>query len=459
MGKDNDSLRQQIYASMDMKDTHELLAIWESNDHENWSDEAFEAVQAVLQNRGVEIPDRHIMLQHLDRASEYHKIERYKEALAECDKLLETASDWSAAHYLRGTILEDLYRDDEAIQEYQEAIRLDPNDKKIKKSLDSLLKSKEVEKTLSDDSNKELTTEDIGNLLQRNIHASINAKDTHELLAIWESDDQERWNYKIFNEIKKVLHNRNVEIPDREMMQQRFDQIVKSYRNNHYDEALALCDQLIEIVPDWSQARNMKGVILEDLEKEEEAIQEYEEAVHLDPRNKDAKKNLTYAEDYVIEHSNPSKPSSVGTSPSFSPSVPLSIPSPSFEKKHLPEKLITPSKIYFVGMALVCYTLGLENLFLFPDDFWNIPFPVLGISASRILIVIGLISLGVAIYSTWRLILELKHAGRLHVLFMDAVFECMFGSVFAIPFLGDPVLFIYSLIIIYILLIAINLQT
>jgi Flp pilus assembly protein TadD len=448
MGNNDDSLKQQIYASMNMKDTHELLAIWEANDRESWSDETFEAIQAVLQNRGVEIPDLQMMLQYFDRASECHKSERYEEALAECDQLLELSPDWSAAHHLRGIILEDLYKDDEAIQEYQEAIRLNPSDKKFKKNLDSLLKSKEFAETLTDDSTKELTTEGNRDSLQRNIHASINAKDTHELLAIWESDDRDRWNYKIFNEINTVLHNRNVEIPDREMMQQCFDRIAESHQNNHYDEALALCDKLIEMVPDWSQAHNIKGVILEDLEREDEAIQEYQEAVRLNPRNKDAKKNLNYAIDYLKAQDNLYTPPPVEKSTSLT-----------FEEKPFSEKPKIARKTYFIIMALVCYTLSFGNLFQFSDKYWNLPISILGIPTSFILQIIGGICAVGAIYSTWKMILELKYAGRLHVLFMDAVFECMFGSVFAIPFLGDPVLFIFSLIIIYILLIAINLQT
>jgi len=34
MGNNTDSLRQQIYRSMDMKDTQELLEIWKANDRD-----------------------------------------------------------------------------------------------------------------------------------------------------------------------------------------------------------------------------------------------------------------------------------------------------------------------------------------------------------------------------------------------------------------------------------------
>jgi len=135
MGNNTDSLKQQIYASMDMKDAHELLAIWESNDHDSWSDETFEAVQAVLRNRGVEIPDLQTMQQSFNLANEYHQNSQNEEALVECNQLIESTPDWSPAHNLRGVILEDLDREEEAIEEYREAIRIDPDNDDAKENL------------------------------------------------------------------------------------------------------------------------------------------------------------------------------------------------------------------------------------------------------------------------------------------------------------------------------------
>jgi hypothetical protein len=50
------SLRQQIRDSMNLRDTEELLQIWQANDRIEWSDEAFEAIREILQSRDVEPP-------------------------------------------------------------------------------------------------------------------------------------------------------------------------------------------------------------------------------------------------------------------------------------------------------------------------------------------------------------------------------------------------------------------
>ncbi len=54
----NAELHQQIYQNMNLKETDELLAIWQRNDREEWSDEAMEIVKDILTERSVEIPEQ-----------------------------------------------------------------------------------------------------------------------------------------------------------------------------------------------------------------------------------------------------------------------------------------------------------------------------------------------------------------------------------------------------------------
>jgi len=53
-------LREQIYKTLNLKNTDELLEIWETNDREEWSDTAFEVIEEILQGRGVEIPEQQV---------------------------------------------------------------------------------------------------------------------------------------------------------------------------------------------------------------------------------------------------------------------------------------------------------------------------------------------------------------------------------------------------------------
>jgi hypothetical protein len=43
---------------MDMKDTQELSEIWKANDRDEWSDQTFEVIEEILQNRNAEIPEQ-----------------------------------------------------------------------------------------------------------------------------------------------------------------------------------------------------------------------------------------------------------------------------------------------------------------------------------------------------------------------------------------------------------------
>lgn len=54
----NDDLRQQILGNLNLKETDELVEIWQTNDRVDWSGEAFDAIRQILTNRGVNIPEQ-----------------------------------------------------------------------------------------------------------------------------------------------------------------------------------------------------------------------------------------------------------------------------------------------------------------------------------------------------------------------------------------------------------------
>lgn len=61
-------------------------------------------------------------------------------------------------------------------------------------------------------------------------------------------------------------------------------------------QALADCEQVIEYEPAFAEAHNLRGLILDALNRTDEAILEYREAMRLDPNSKDAQANLRDAE-------------------------------------------------------------------------------------------------------------------------------------------------------------------
>lgn len=52
----NDELYKQIHANVHLKETDELLEIWQTNDRTEWSDTAFDVIRDILTQRKVEIP-------------------------------------------------------------------------------------------------------------------------------------------------------------------------------------------------------------------------------------------------------------------------------------------------------------------------------------------------------------------------------------------------------------------
>lgn len=79
----NKELHDQIYHELNLRETEDLLEIWHANDHDEWSDMAFEIIQEILTKRLGEIPP---------------KEETVVEELEEEDSKIENNSlpDWEA---------------------------------------------------------------------------------------------------------------------------------------------------------------------------------------------------------------------------------------------------------------------------------------------------------------------------------------------------------------------------
>lgn len=52
----NKELREQIYKNLDIKETNELIEIWQTNDRVEWSDLAFEILEKILKQRNIKLP-------------------------------------------------------------------------------------------------------------------------------------------------------------------------------------------------------------------------------------------------------------------------------------------------------------------------------------------------------------------------------------------------------------------
>ena len=81
----SNDLRNQIYNNMQLKSTDELLRIWKQNDHEEWSDVAFEAVKQILLQRTGTLPEAQVKTNSLEKPADWERI-NWKSISDMCDK-------------------------------------------------------------------------------------------------------------------------------------------------------------------------------------------------------------------------------------------------------------------------------------------------------------------------------------------------------------------------------------
>jgi tetratricopeptide (TPR) repeat protein len=111
-----------------------------------------------------------------DIALEYYNEGNYEAALAAIEKALLISVTYGRAHYVKGLILKNLNRFEEAIEEFGWAVRIDPNDSDSAEFL-AELKNRDTKESLSDtaggvDSPTEESTDNAGNI------SSVGTSDT-----------------------------------------------------------------------------------------------------------------------------------------------------------------------------------------------------------------------------------------------------------------------------------------
>lgn len=77
---------------------------------------------------------------------------------------------------------------------------------------------------------------------------------------------------------------------------QHFERADALEEENEFAQALHECELAIQLAPDWPEAHNLRGILLEELGQTEEALAAYGEAIRLDPTCQAAQENLLEAE-------------------------------------------------------------------------------------------------------------------------------------------------------------------
>ena len=300
----DDYMRTQIRDSMRLKGTDELLEIWRTADHDEWTDLAFEVVKEILVERLGAIPSEKPVkraprmmrpnLKHPTQAPSAGEIQEF-----ERQQTYETLNEMDT---------------DELI----EIIR-DPDHEQLT--------------GLGYEVAKQILAERIGPLgtpESDETEASaasgpgwlFNEETTKDEVTAEDEDTAEEANAPVVNLLDNLVGLRCPQCKGSIAEQDRFcshcgldletpldDSELQSLAAEHLDKAqkgldlgrdlkgaLAECDLALECAPNSAEAHNLRGLILDEFGKTYMAVSEYKEALRLDPTLRDAFDNLADAE-------------------------------------------------------------------------------------------------------------------------------------------------------------------
>jgi hypothetical protein len=71
----NSKYYQQVYSSLELKETDDLVEIWKRNDRKEWTDEAFDAIRIILIDRLGSLPDQRTDKEEFNDSSDSSGVE------------------------------------------------------------------------------------------------------------------------------------------------------------------------------------------------------------------------------------------------------------------------------------------------------------------------------------------------------------------------------------------------
>lgn len=140
--------------------------------------------------------------------------------------------------------------------------------------------------------------------LRAQIYNNLIIKDTEELLEIWQSGDPSEWEEEVFEIVKELLVERLGAVPPQSgeaQARQILRNVEKHLANNEPDKALSECELAIQMDPNFAIAYNYRGEIYDQMGQLENAIANYQRAIHLDSEFQDAWDNMLSVESELEE--------------------------------------------------------------------------------------------------------------------------------------------------------------
>lgn len=227
----SDNLRAQIYNRLILKNTEELLEIWQKGDTSEWNEEVFEIIQEILLKRLEDVPPQsndaqaRRILNNVERYIDNNELDK---ALSECELAIQLNPGSGLAHNYLGEIYEQIGQLEYAITNYQKAIHLDP-----------------------------------------------------ELQLAWENM------ISVQTQLEKEF--------SRSLTKQHLDQALQYANNDEPELAMQECEMASSAMPSIAIAYNYLGLVLQTLDRLEPAIDSYLQSIQLNPHFYPARENLANA--------------------------------------------------------------------------------------------------------------------------------------------------------------------
>jgi tetratricopeptide (TPR) repeat protein len=317
----SDNHREQIYKSLIVKETEDLLNIWQFGKIDEWDEIVFEIIKKILLDRLGYVPPQSIEFQVseiLYRIEDYLKSDELEKALSECELAIQLNPEFAIVYNYRGEIYEEMGQLENAITNYQKAVELAPNFK------DAWENMSRVESTLEEEFDESITKKHLDQALEyanngeakkaleqcESVKSALpSIASAHNYLgSIFDTLDMlepaincYRKAIQLNPELKDAWENLfSVELVLEEEFEEsaakeHLDQALEYANDGETEKALSECEAAKPNMPSISIAYNYTGLILQTANQLELAIDSYDKAVKLNPRFYVARENLANA--------------------------------------------------------------------------------------------------------------------------------------------------------------------
>ncbi len=297
----DENLRGQIKNELSLRETEDLIAIWQVHDTREYVPETFIVIKEILNERLGDIQDsstENILPRIFEKIETLIDEKKYEQGLHECEFAIRLAPKNAEALTYRGLIYDYLGQPEKAIADYRQSILLDPDFKDAQENLAEL--KTEISKRNEKDISVKNRDIQIDRAQEMYIRENFNTMETGELVKIWKTHDREVWTEDAFIILKEVLIDRLGSLPEITNVPPLYKLIdnIQEYREKrNFSAARIECERAVEAEPYNSEVHYLLGQTLEELGEWEKAIAAYSKAISLDSEQIDAFSRLK-----ILEH-------------------------------------------------------------------------------------------------------------------------------------------------------------